>query len=158
MDDVYIYDALHITPPILESEIAPLIADGTYLRVENDDPRGEPGYLARRPDAVMGVFMCAHVAEDGTVAKAATTIEADGNIEFTEEDRSSADIAAEVNQVIADFRYAEDGLVRLFDNVLAYEANTYQGGGIYDTTTEVIAIRQGRAVPLPEDAWRTSIG
>ncbi|MFG3338697.1 hypothetical protein [Glycomyces sp. NPDC048151] len=158
MDHVDVYDALHITPPIPEAEIAPLIANGTYVRIENDDPRGEPGYLARRPDAVMGVFVCADYASDDPDAKAAGTIESDWHIEFTEKDRTSADIAAEVNQLLTDFRDAKDGQVRSFGNVVAYEANTYLGPPHkYESATEVIVIREGRAVTLPEDEWRASI-
>lgn len=156
-DHVFLYDALHVTPPILESEIAPLIADGTYIRIENTDFRGEPGYLARRRDAAVGVFVAYHHAdEDGTTAPAATTIEADPNLEFTKEERPADAVADEVARIMADFRATSRAAVRLFDGVIAYEENTYLGPGPadYATNPKVIAIRAGRPVALAEKEWR----
>lgn len=159
-DHIYVYDAIHVTPPVPEAEIEKKVADGTYVKVWNTDPRGEPGYLAKRPGALMGIFVCCHLADDGTATNAGSTIEGDQAMRNTHNDRNIDAIVAEVAQLAADFRTAEDGLVRLFDNVVAYEANAYLGGqdpvADYDTSTGVIVIREGKPVSLPEKEWRAS--
>jgi hypothetical protein len=143
---VFLYDAIHVTPSIPEAEVAPLIADGTYVRVENDDPRGEPGYVARRPDAIVGVFVFAHHDEDGVVSPAGITIEADWHVEIPKAARTADAVAAEVAQIVADFRFrAADRAPRRFDGVIAYDD---------DTDPKVIVIRDGRPVVLTDEEWQ----
>jgi hypothetical protein len=147
-DRIYLYDAVSVRPSIPETEIAPLIADGTYVRIENDDPRGEPGYVARRPDAIVGVFVFAHHDEDGVVSPAGITIEADWHVEIPKAERTADAVAAEVARLMADFRCrAADRAPRRFDGVIAYDD---------DTDPKVIVVRDGRPVVLNEEEWRAS--
>lgn len=150
---VYLYDAIGITPSIPEAVIASLIAKGIYIQVENDDPRGEPGYLARRPGTAVGIFVVEHHEEDGTVTPAGITIEADWHLEFTKEARPVDTVAAEVAQIINDVR-AASRVARQFSGQIVYEASTYSGPGPadYTTDTKVIEIRAGSPVILTGQA------
>jgi hypothetical protein len=161
-DHVYMHDALDVNPPIPEAEIHRHLAAGTLVEVPNTDPRGEPGYLARHPNALVGLFVHNHPADDGTTANAACEIAADPELIEANDDRDLATVLAEIAQLVADFRATDDGLVRLYSGVIAYEFNTALGRdehGIahHETTIDkVIVIRDGRPLALDGKEWEAT--
>jgi len=135
-DDVYIYEAIDIVPPVGEEEIASKLADGEYTKVTWDDPRIGEGYFARvGGDGMIGIGFIPVISDDGEVFKRGVAVQ----VSPIDERHRDETLEAELRKIIADFGATPSGVRRVFDRALHIEKT----GG-----EEILLVRDGEPLRL----------
>lgn len=117
-DDVYVYEAIDVEPPISEAELAAKIASGEYIKVTWEDPRLGDGYFAK-------------VGETGTIGVAVISVRGDGGAPLNQgiaiqanpvdEGHRDSSLEDQLRKIITDFAIAPGGVKRMFDRALCIE-------------------------------------
>ncbi|MCD0443962.1 hypothetical protein LO763_10035 [Glycomyces sp. A-F 0318] len=134
-EDVYVYEAISVNPPITEAEVGAGIASGDYQKVAwEDDGRTGDGYFVKvGVRGMIGVAMVPELDENGTLRHRGVAIEANP----LDADHRDSTIEAELRRIVADFGAAPDGTLRIFERAIYIEKS-----GVEDK----VFVREGEVI------------
>jgi hypothetical protein len=117
-EDIHVYEAVEIVPPVGEAEIEAALRTGEYTKVTWDDPRMGDGYFVRvEPSGLLGVGVIPIVRDDGSVVDCGVVVQVDPMAE----EHHDEPIERELRKIIADFGITPSNVKRMFDRALYVE-------------------------------------
>ncbi|WP_205326729.1 hypothetical protein [Glycomyces sp. YM15] len=134
-EDIYVFEAIDVDPPVSEAEVKAQIAVGKYQKVTwEDDGRIGDGYFVKVGESgEIGLAMTPKLGEDGVLRHRGICVQ--GNP--LDEAKRDSTIEAELREILADFGTAPDGTPRSF------------GSAIYIQKDDVeykVSVEEGRVV------------
>jgi hypothetical protein len=135
-EDIYVFEAIDIEPPVTEAEVEAMVAAGKYQKVTWEDKgRIGDGYFAKvGADGVIGLAMSPKSDEDGTVSHRGTCVQ----VNPVDEDYGDATIESELREIVADFGTAPDGTPRSFEQAIYIQKG--------DTEYYKVFVEEGRVI------------
>lgn len=117
MNDIYVFEAIDVIPPISEEELETALDAGRYAKVTWEDPRIGDGYFAQVAKGTIGLAMFPRLDDAQGLIHEGVTIEANP----VAEDHHDSGLEEELQQILEDFGTAPDGSARRFDRGIYIE-------------------------------------
>jgi hypothetical protein len=135
-EDIHVYEAVEIVPPVGEAEIVAALRTGEYTKVTWDDPRMGDGYFVRvGSSGLLGIGVIPVVGEDGSVTDCGVVVQANPMAKEHHDEL----MEQELRKIISDFGTAPSNVKRMFDRALYVEK---------PDGDEMIVVRDGEPVRM----------
>ncbi|NUQ87037.1 MAG: hypothetical protein HOQ43_01030 [Glycomyces artemisiae] len=115
-EDIYVFEAIDIDPPVTEAEVEAKIAVGAYEKVTWEDTgRIGDGYFAKVGESgVIGLAMSPEVDEGGALSHRGICVQ----VNPVDEGYGDSTIENELREIIVDIGTAPDGTSRSFERAI----------------------------------------